>query len=172
MKNLDEIMEKKAYYIDRKKEIEEAIEAGKNLLYSLRQVNRNLDSASSWGLWDVLGGGMLVTMAKHSKLEKAKSEIPRAQSLLAKFYRELEDVGGHVDIDIEIGSFLTFADYFFDGLFADLTVQSRINDAKHRVRSTIDKVNSIMRRLESDLEDTIRAIEDLEKERLRIIEQE
>lgn len=167
---LDEIIEKESYYIDKKKEVEEAIGAGKSLLYSLRQVNESLQSASNWGLWDVLGRGMIVTMAKHSKIDQAKSEISRAQTLLSKFYRELEDVDGHVNIDIDIGSFLTFADYFFDGLLADLTVQSRINEAKEKVSDTISKVNSIVRRLESDLGDIIRVIEDLDKERLRIIE--
>ncbi|GFN35770.1 hypothetical protein [Tepidimicrobium xylanilyticum] len=167
---LDEIIEKESYYIDKKKEVEEAIGAGKSLLYSLRQVDESLQSASNWGLWDVLAGGMIVTMAKHSKIDQAKSEISRVQTLLSKFYRELEDVDGHVNIDIDIGSFLTFADYFFDGLLVDLTLQSRINEAKEKVSDTISKVNSIVRRLESDLGDIIRVIEDLDKERLRIIE--
>ena len=40
-----------------KKEISEAIAAGEQVLSSLREAQRQLDSAAGWGLWDMLGGG-------------------------------------------------------------------------------------------------------------------
>lgn len=169
---LDRIIEEESFFIDKKKEIEEAIMAGKELLVSLKQVSKNLQSAGDWGTWDIIGGGTIVTMAKHSRIDQAKAEISKTQSLLSRFHRELEDVGGKVvDINIEIGSFLTFADFFFDGIFADLTVQSKIRDAEDRIMNTTNKVNGIMRRLEVELDETIRTIENLNNERLNIIEQ-
>ncbi len=168
---LDRIIEEESFFIDKKKEIEEAIAAGRKLLISLRQISKSLQSASNWGTWDIIGGGMIATMAKHSRIDQAKAEISRTQSLLSRFHRELEDVGGKVEVNIEIGSFLTFADFFFDGIFADLTVQSKIRDAEDRIMNTTNKVNSIMRRLEAELDETISTIEDLNNERLNIIEQ-
>lgn len=168
---LDSITEEESILIDRKKELEEAIYAGEELISSLDRVNKSLYSAKSWGTWDILGGDFIATMAKHSKIDDAKREISRAQSLLSRFHRELGDVGGQVDIDIEIGSFLTFADYFFDGLFADLAVQSKINDVKEKVMGTSVKVNSIIRNLKKELEEAKSRIEELNKERLSIIEQ-
>ncbi len=91
--------------------------------------------------------------------------------MLSRFHRELEDVGGHVDIDIEIGSFLTFADYFFDGLFSDLAVQSKIKNAKEKVVGTKARVNGVIRNLRKELEETESRIEELNRERLKIIEQ-
>lgn len=170
-RRLDSITEEESILIDRKKELEEAIYAGKELLSSLDRVNKSLDSAENWGTWDILGGDFFATMAKHSKIDDAKREISRAQSLLSRFHRELEDVGGHVDIDIEIGSFLTFADYFFDGLFSDLAVQSKIKNAKEKVVGTKARVNGVIRNLRKELEETESRIEELNRERLKIIEQ-
>lgn len=168
---LDRITEEESILMDQRKELEEAIYAGEELLISLDRVNKSLDSAGNWGTWDILGGDFFATMVKHSKIDEAKREISRAQSLLSRFHRELEDVGGGVDIDIEIGSFLTFADYFFDGLFADLAVQSKINDAKEKVADTKARVNTIIRNLKKELNETKGRIEELNRERLNIIEQ-
>ncbi|MTI49607.1 MAG: hypothetical protein FH761_17385 [Firmicutes bacterium] len=167
---LDNIIEQSANLKSRIKEIKEAITAGRNLMNSLEHVRQSLTSAGNWGVWDMMGGGLISTMAKHSKIDEAKSEINRVQSLLNRFHRELQDVGGSVDIsNIEIGSFLTFADYFFDGLFADLAVQSKINDAKSRVENTIYKVNSIMSRLEQDLSTSESKLKSFESEKSNII---
>lgn len=168
---LERITEEESMLIDRKKELKEAISAGNELLSSLQGIGQNLKSAGNWGVWDMFGGDMIATMAKHSKLNRAEAEISRTQTLLRRFHRELEDVGGYVDIDINIGNYLTFADFFFDGLISDLAVQSRIRDAENRVMDAIGKVRSIIIRLNGELDITISKIEELNRERLRIIEQ-
>lgn len=167
---LERITEEESSLLDRIKELEEAIYAGNELLYSLYNVQKKLSSAGNWGLWDIFGGDMIATMVKHSKLNDAKAEISRVQSLLRKFYRELEDVNEYVDINLNIGTFLTFADFFFDGIFSDLAVQSRIRDAESRVEDAIFKVEGIMLKLKSEKDSVIRKLEQLKKERLSIVE--
>ena len=61
------------------------------------------------------------------------------------------DVDTAADFHIETGDFLSFADYFFDGLIADWLVQSRINDARRQVDSAIQRVEEVLRRLQSGL---------------------
>lgn len=169
---LDNIVEKKSQLISRRKELKEAIQAGNNLMRGLEGVKENLTSAGNWGMWDMLGGGLLSTAMKHSKIDEAKHEINRVQSLLNIFHRELKDVGEVIDVrNIEIGSFLTFADYFFDGLFVDWSVQSKINEAKDRVYETIHKVRGIMGKLNRELHEVDTKEEEIEKERLQIIEE-
>ena len=168
---LERITEEESLLMHRKKELEEAISAGNELLYSLDRIEKSLKSAGNWGMWDIFGGDMIATMVKHSKLDSAKYEISRAQSLLRKFHRELNDVGGYIDIQLNIGSFLTFADYFFDGLFADWAVQSKINDALYRISDTIYNVKTLLQKLEREMEYTKRRIENLEEEKIRIIEE-
>lgn len=129
-------------------EINEARRAGKVALDYLHQANDKLSSAKNWGLWDMLGGGFLTTMVKHSKIGDASQLMEAARSKLHIFQRELQDVQVPVEFRMEIGDFLTFADFFFDGIIADWMVQSRIRDAKRQVEDAIRKVTNIMSRLD------------------------
>ncbi|KPU44735.1 hypothetical protein OXPF_18210 [Oxobacter pfennigii] len=167
---INEIIEEQAGLKSRQKEVDEALYAGDRLLNSLDKVSESLQSAHNWGVWDMFGGGFLSTAAKHSSIDEAKKEIDNTQSLLRRFHNELRDVGGEVEIKIEIGSFLTFADYFFDGLFADSAVQGRIDDAQYKVKDTISTVKTVLLKLKEESDYMKRKIDRLEKERLEIVE--
>lgn len=135
--------------MDYRREVNEAIQAGSQALASLRQAKECLDSAGNWGILDMLGGGLISTFVKHSKMNDAESLIEQARRDLKRFQRELKDVDTIADFHIETGDFLAFADYFFDGLIADWLMQSRINDAKRQVDSAIQNVEETLRRLRS-----------------------
>lgn len=167
---INNIIEEQAELRSREKELKEAVDAGLELMDSLNRVRESLQSASNWGTWDMLGGGLIATMAKHSRIDEAQGEIERAQSLLRRFHRELQDVGGTEEINIDIGSFLTFADYFFDGIFVDWAVQSRIHEAQDKVEDTVYKVQALMLKLHEELEYMVKRFEELDEERLGIIE--
>lgn len=134
---------------DRQREINEAIQAGNQALRSLRQAKECLNSAGNWGILDLMGGGLISTFVKHSKMKDADDLIQQARSDLRYFSRELTDVDSVPEFHIETGDFLSFADYFFDGLIADWLVQSRINDAKRQVEHAIQRVEEILWRLRS-----------------------
>jgi hypothetical protein len=138
------------------RELREAISAGREVLYHLDGVSKALNSASNWGIWDMLGGGLFVTWAKHSRLNDAKRQISQAQAACRTFARELRDVQMHLDINLELDGFLTFADYFFDGFFADIMVQSRINSMRDDVRRQRAYIERTLR----TLEDRLRKIRD------------
>ena len=70
-------------------------------------------------------------------MEQAKSDIQR-------FQRELRDVQVSLDLRMEIGSFLSFADFFLDGLVADYMVQSKIADAREQVEDAINRIEKIL----------------------------
>ena len=55
------------------------------------------------------------------------------------------------DIDINISSFDTFADYFFDGFIFDWIVQSKINDSLDRVINLDRKVEKLINLLINDI---------------------
>ena len=132
---------------DYKKEIEEAIAAADNALYYLNKANDALSSAGNWGVMDLLGGGFISSLAKHSKMSDAQSELQMAKNAVLNFKRELVDVNEALNIDIEISDFLTFADFFFDGLVADWLVQSKIRKAEKQVSDAISQINAIRRKL-------------------------
>jgi len=149
-----------------KKEIQEAISAGQIALETINGVLSSLDSAAGWGTWDLLGGGLISDMAKHSHLDKAQRKIEQLQEELRRFKTELADVTTiHVDLQVSIEGFLRFADYFFDGLFADWAVMDKINQSKARVRNTKEQIENVLSRL-NDMENSVD--KDLENEKTRL----
>lgn len=129
------------------REIREAIQAGERALMSLRKAEEKLTSASNWGLWDIFGGGLISGIAKHNKMSEATTYMEEAKRNLTTFQRELRDVNGTYNLSLDIGGFLSFADFFFDGVIADYLVQTKINDAKTQVRDAIQSVSGILAQL-------------------------
>ena len=133
--------------MDYQREVNEAIQAANQSLKSLQLARETLNSAGNWGILDMLGGGLISTFVKHSKMEDAERLVQQARSDLKRLQKELMDVDTIAEFHIETGDFLSFADYFFDGLIADWLVQSRIKEAKRQVDSAIQKVEEVLRRL-------------------------
>ena len=129
------------------REKQEAIEAGERALRSLRQAKSDLNSARGWGIYDILGGGMISTLIKHSRMHHAEENINQAKWELQKFARELDDVEDLTGADFGIGDLATFADFFFDGMLADFYVQTKINNARAQVDEAIRRVEYVIMRL-------------------------
>lgn len=134
-----------AYNIE--KEMREAIQAGENALYSLQAAREELQKAGNWGIVDLFGGGLITSLIKHSKMDNASRLMENAKYDLKRFQKELRDVTVNTNLSIDCSDFLTFADFFWDGIIADWLVQSKINDAKSQVDEAIAQVEQILRGL-------------------------
>lgn len=144
-------MENKNMY----KEIAEAVAAADRTLASLDEARGYLSKASDWGIWDMLGGGMFGTFMKHSRMEDTKHAMETARTQMRSLKRELLDVELPGDFKLDVGDFLTFADYFFDGIIADWMVQSRIKDASQQVENAqmrIRRIKSQLYEMKAELE--------------------
>lgn len=133
------------------REIREAQAAAEEALDSLNRVEERLKSAGNWGVADLLGGGLISTFMKHSKMDEAEEELENAKAALRRLQRELEDVGASADFHVDVKGFLRFADYFFDDIISDWMVQSKINDAREQVAGAKEQVRLIiadLRRME------------------------
>lgn len=129
-------------------EIAEAVVAGNRVIDEINNTEESLDSAEGWGLWDMWGGGGLITdMIKHSHIDDARSTASEVQRLLNHFRTELADVKIASQINIDIEGFVKFADFFFDGLIADWVVQSHIKDSLESVNTVKNEVNNVIRKL-------------------------
>ena len=132
----------------RRKELREAMDAGREVLQAVGSMEESLDDAEAMGTWDMLGGGFFATAAKHRHLDEARYAADGIQRALSRFRTELADVIVPIETPtVELGEFATFADYFFDGFFADWAVQNRIRDAQGGVAHTRDRVEQVMDRL-------------------------
>lgn len=133
------------------KEMSEAITAGKIVLNDANDARDCLDSADGWSTWDVLGGGVMADVMKHSKLDEAQECVCRMQSSLRRFKTELSDVNIKSNITVNISGFTKFADYFFDGLFVDISVKNRISSSIDEVRTVSRNVSEIVNKLENNI---------------------
>ena len=136
---------------DQYTEIREAIGAADQTLFHLYEAQKCLKSAGNWGILDILGGDLISTFMKRKRMGNAEQELSQARYAVQNLARELQDVNDIASIHIETDDFLSFADYFFDGVIADWMVQSRIANAKRQVEQAIYKVETLKKRLQSML---------------------
>jgi chromosome segregation ATPase len=153
------------------KELSDAIRAGKKALTGLDEVTNSLRSAKNWGTFDMLGGGLISTAVKHSRINSARESIHQVQQQLRVFQRELADVGSKTDIEINIGSFATFADYLFDGLIVDWIVQSKINQSLESTIKVSERIRIVLAQLQNSYQDTQTKLNNLEQKKIVLIEQ-
>lgn len=127
-----------------KRELLEAINAGKTALHTVNEVLETLDNAEGWSTWDVMGGGLMADLAKYEELDNAQEQVEQLQVELRRFKTELADVEITADLQVAVDSFLKFADFFFDGLFADWAVLDHINQAQSRVENTKSQIKRVL----------------------------
>lgn len=130
-----------------KKEIDEALEAIEITMNYLNQARDLISSASNWGLFDLFGGGLFSTAVKHSRMEDASIVLEKAKKSVSQLKKELADVNQSLDFQINLDAFLSFADYFFDGIASDWLVQSKINKAEEQVIQAIKYLKQIKAQL-------------------------
>ena len=124
-------------------QVNQALNLTNQLISELEQAERQLSSARNWGFLDVLGGGFIVDLIKHSKLNNAKVSMDRVNYLLQELKRVLGGISMPGDYSMNVGGIATFADFFFDGLLADALVQAQINDVRNRVIDTINRIQDL-----------------------------
>lgn len=156
--------ERQAQLTARSKELQEAIQAGYDALSDISSIESALSSAEGWGTWDVFGGGLISDLAKYSHLDDAQQQINGLQRSLSRFRTELADVDIRTGIQVEVDSFLRFADYFFDNIFTDWAVLDRIRRTQSQIHEVDGSVRTILYRLERDLDQCQRDSEAVRQE--------
>ena len=164
-----EIEQKIAATEAQKREIKEAISAGYSARGTADRILSELESADGWNTWDMFGGGGIIThMAKHSHLDSAQDLVSELQSKLRRFKTELADIQITANMQVNVDGFLRFADYFFDGLFADWAVGDKISQSMNSVSSTksqisrtLDKLSSMEKAADSEISRLKLQLEDL-----------
>lgn len=156
--------EQLAYLTHQEQELSEAIAAGTEALQTSANVLQNMESAKDLATIDLLGGGFLVDLAKHDRLDEAQQNVEQLQVQLQRFNKELSDVTIRSYIQVSIDGMLKFADFFFDGLLADATVLERIRQAIAQVEQTQEDILSILRQLQDEMEEVRRKRDRVRKE--------
>ena len=100
----------------------------------------HLKTARGLGVWDMLGGGFLSSLLKHSKMDDAQQAMQYAQQELQDFSRELADVQMYVDVQVNFDGLTRFVDMFCDSFFVDWMVQDQIVRAQENVAEARSRV--------------------------------
>lgn len=161
--------ERTAYLESQSRELEEAFAAGQNALTTTDQIVDSLNSAESWGTWDLVGGGLVADLAKHSRLDEAQACVESLQSQLRRFKTELADVTIAADFQVNIDGFLRVADYLFDGLFADWAVLDQIHQSQDQVQNTRSQICSVLNYLQTLMDQTAAEKTRLQQEIERLV---
>lgn len=129
-------------------EINEAIEAGRDAQMRLRRIQETLRSAKGWGIYDLLGGGLISGMMKRIRMEKAQQQIEELRGSLERFNSELKDVQVQCSASAELSEWLNITDLVFDDPLSDWLSLSKIKDAKAEIDRTEKEVAALLARLE------------------------
>lgn len=127
-------------YEKERKEIMEAMAAGDDAIFYLEGAMEKLNSAGNWGIADILGGGLIISAVKRSRMREAQREMEKAKQAMRRFSNEVADVDRTMNTDLGLDDFIGFADFFFDSFFIDIMVQSKINDAKRQIQEALEHV--------------------------------
>lgn len=153
------------------REVGEAVDAGQEARRALDRVLHDLRSARGWGVWDMLGGGLVATAVKHSRMDDARQAAYAVQDALRRFQRELADVKQPEKPIVEdISGFATFADYFFDGLISDWVVQARIDRSLSNARATAGRLDGLLAQLQGRKAALHEQIQRLEENKRSLVE--
>ncbi len=167
-KEILKLEEQETYLESQKREVQEAIRAGREALDTSDAILLSLGSAENWGTWDLIGGGLMTDMIKHSKLDEAQNQVTTLQETLRRFKTELADIEIQADLQVGVDGFMRFADVFFDGLFVDWAVMNKISNSKSQVQDTkaqiervLNHLHSLDREIQAELEGTRQKRKDL-----------
>ena len=129
-------------------EINEAMEAGQDAQMRLHRIQETLRSAKGWGIYDLLGGGLISGMMKRIRMEKAQQQIDELRGSLERFNSELKAVQVQCSASAELSEWLSITDLVFDDPLSDWLSLSKIKDAKVEIDRTAEEVTALLAKLE------------------------
>ncbi|MEK5036456.1 hypothetical protein [Sporosarcina sp. FSL K6-3457] len=155
------------------REINEASDAGNTAIHALEAALNKLDSAEGLSTWDTFfGGGMIVSAMKYSEINASDDYVHRAQRALRHFETELMDVQNVAteSFTVNKNDIYTFTDVFFDNIFSDWAVHSRIADAKSKLNTVLQDVRRVQDQLTTKRAEMAHELERLDVQEKEIIE--
>ena len=152
-------------------EIEEAIRAAVRAKQTALRIIDHLKSADNWATYDVWSGsGILSHMAKYNRVDSAEEEYHRLSSNLKDLEKELKDIRmGPVPELSGIDSTTRAIDFWFDNIFTDLNVRSRIREDKEQATELAGILQRVITRLESNQAAVKRQIESKEQQKEELL---
>lgn len=151
-------------------ELIEATAAAGHAGVALEHAARLLGDAGGWATYDTfLGGGAISDLMKYERLDRAGALMREADHALGRLAAELADVGIGAVGNVGITEMARAFDIWFDNVFSDWAVRSRIEQAAARVAQLRHGVAEVGRELDRRLGAAQASLSALEEERQRLL---
>lgn len=155
-----------------KKEIEEALLEAKNCLSLSEESLKILSSAKNWGIYDIVGGGMISSYVKQNKIDEAKTYMERLSYSIGNLNKELGDLNiEFLKTGLNINGLSYTFDIFLDNIFSDLSVQGEIKDSLYKLEDFKNKLFNLINKLEKEEKNKDLKLNLLNEKLLNIIEE-
>lgn len=129
------------------REIAEAIEAGHLAREQLDRLEEALQKAGNWGVYDIIGGGMIADVIKHSHLDEAEQAGMALETALRRFRTELCDVKLSAQFEMRITGVDRGMDLWLDNIFTDWNMQARIRESQDSASAVREQLSQALERL-------------------------
>lgn len=155
-----------------KKEIEEALLEAKNCLSLSEESLKILSSAKNWGIYDIVGGGMISSYVKQNKIDEAKTYMERLSYSIGNLNKELGDLNiEFLKTGLNINGLSYTFDIFLDNIFSDLSVQGEIKDSLYKLEDFKNKLFNLIDKLEKEEKNKDLKLNSLNEKLVNIIEE-
>lgn len=155
----------------RAKVLKDAYKAGNEANKYIKLVYIYLDKAKGWATADAVGFMNNVSAALKNKwITESRINMHAFKYALQKFEAELGETFIKEEIDLEIGSFLQYMDWFPDSFIADIIVRGRISKALEKNIHIKVKMANVLRKINNAYQETMQTIERLERDKLNLLE--
>ncbi|QAA30721.1 hypothetical protein [Clostridium manihotivorum] len=143
------------------KELKEAVLSGENLLARIDDAQDSLSSAKNWGTLDLFSDSIIVSIEKHEKIDDTQVKLNKIPYLVDKFKKELSDVTASFETisnKLEFSLITKTVDIFFDNIFTDISVLTKIEESYDEIRHLaryVDECVIDLKREKERLEDEV-----------------
>lgn len=137
--------------MDKRKELMEAREASNEVIELLDLAISKLKSAKNWGIWDIMGGGLISNLIKRNKISSANQLIQELNIAMKRLMGELDDIDMKALYGLSETTWDLFFDIGFDNIFTDVRVQREISSNLNKLESLKEKITQIRSEVDGQL---------------------
>lgn len=138
--------------MERLKELQEAKEAANEVITRIDNATSSLNSALSWGRWDMFGGEFFTSWIKRNKIKEANQAISTIAESLKSLNKELEDVDMTLPEGVSDNISDRVWDLWFDNIFTDIRVQGEIKDSLRQLAIFRKSILDLIVKLDTEIQ--------------------
>ncbi|MDF2590791.1 MAG: hypothetical protein K0S75_257 [Clostridia bacterium] len=152
-------------------EVDEAKKVAYLVLGTAQSALEHLQSAEGWATYDIWArGGVVSHMAKYNHIDNAQADFNRLSYQIKDLEKELSDIKiFEKTYKVGIDSTTRMFDFWFDNIFTDLNVRDKIRTDKEEVSRLIQKIKSIIAKVEEVKLETQRELTAVENNKRELL---